>query len=184
MAKVSNATSNATSNAVFTGVVSRDFGHVTAPLANATFVAFRNPEGVYPDGVAWERVDSKWHCVAWDGEGYGPSDVDEDDMELELMTACADGVGNFFFGSGCSREEFFEYVFGHEAETDGAFGSEYDYPPHMEAPVSMFAKDGWHYYDFTLDPKQVEAQERELREALDDLNEAVHVEMYGSSYKL
>ena len=48
----------------------------------------------------------------------------------------------------------------------------------------MFAKDGWHFYDFTLDPKEVEKQERELREALDDLDEHVHEEMYGHSYKL
>ena len=168
-------------NATFTGVVSRDFGSVTAPLATATFVAFRDPEGVNPDGVAWEKVDGVWHCVAWDGDSYGPSDVD--DMELELMTAVADGVTNFYFGSNCSREEFFSYVFGHEAESDGAFGSDYDYPPHMEAPASMFARDDWHYYDFTLDPKRVEEQEKELREALDNLNEAVHMEMYGSSYR-
>ena len=170
------------SNAVFTAVVSHDFNHVTAPLANATFVAFRNPEGVYPDGVVWEKVDSQWTCVAWDGDSYGPSDCD--DMELELLDAVADGVGEFYFGSDCSREEFFEYVFGHEPESDGAFGPDYDYPPHMEAPASMFAKDGYHYYDFTLDPEQVEAQEHELREALDRLNETVHEEMYGSSYKL
>ena len=178
MAKVSTVSSTA----VFTGVVSHDFGHVTAPLANATFVAFRDPDGVNPSGVVWEKVDSKWTCVAWDGDSYGPSDVD--DMELELVTAVADGVGEFFFGSNCSRAEFFEYVFGHEAESDGAFGSDYDYPAHMAEPASMFAKDNWHYYAFTLDPKQVEAQERELREALDDLDEAVHVEMYGHSYRV
>ena len=172
----------AKSNAVFTAVVSRDFRSVTAPLANATFVAFRNPDGVYPDGVAWERVGDHWECIAWDGDSYGPSDVD--DMELELIDAVAYGVVNFFFGSNCSREEFFEYVFGHGEETDGAFGSDYDYPPHMEEPASMFARDGWHYYDFTLDPERVEEQEHELREALDDLDEAVHMEMYGSSYKL
>ena len=169
-------------NAVFTAVVSSNFGSVTAPLSNATFVAFRDPEGVNPDGVVWEKVDSHWECVAWDGESYGPSDVD--DMELELVTAVADGVGEFFFGSNCSREEFFEYLFGHEAESDGAFGSEYDYPPHMEAPASMFAKDGWHYYEFTLDPERVEEQERELHEALERLDEHVHEEMYGHSYKL
>lgn len=169
-------------NATFTAVISCNFGSVTAPLANATFVAFRNPEGVYPDGVVWEKVDSKWHCVAWDGDSYGPSDVDEDDMELELMTAVADGVNNFYFGSNCSREEFFQYLFGHEEETDGAFGPDYDYPAHMEEPASMFAKDNWHYYNFTLDPEKVEEQERELREALDNLNEHVHEEMYGSSY--
>ena len=170
------------SNAVFTAVVSREFGSVTAPLANATFVAFRNPDGVYSDGVVWERTESGWTCVAWDGDSYGPSDCD--DMELELLTAVADGVTSFYFGSGCSREEMFNYLFGHEAESDGAFGSDYDYPPHMEAPASMFAKDGWHYYEFTLDPEKVEAQERELREALDDLDEAVHVEMYGHSYRV
>ena len=169
-------------NATFTAVVSNDFKRVTAPLANATFVAFRDPEGVNPDGVAWELVDGRWTCVAWDGDSYGPSDVD--DMELELMTAVADGVVKFFFGSGCSREEFFEYVFGHEPETDGAFGDDYDYPPHMEAPASMFARDGWHFYSFTLDPEEVERQERELHDALDRLDEAVHVEMYGHSYKL
>ena len=48
----------------------------------------------------------------------------------------------------------------------------------------MFARDGWHYYDFTLDPEQVERQELELHEALDRLDEHVHEEMYGSSYKL
>ena len=174
---VSNAVS-----ATFTGVVSGDFKRVTAPLANATFVAFRDPDGVNPDGVVWEREGDHWTCVAWDGESYGPGDVD--DMELELVTAVADGVGNFFFGSGCSREEFFSYVFGHEEESDGAFGDDYDYPPHMAEPASMFAKDNWHYYAFTLDPKQVEAQERELREALDRLDEVVHEEMYGHSYRV
>ena len=177
MAMKTNAT-----GATFKAVVSRDFRSVTAPLANATFVAFRDPDGVNPDGVVWEREGDHWTCVAWDGDSYGPSDVD--DMELELLTAVADGVNNFYFGSDCSREEFFNYLFGHEAESDGAFGDDYDYPPHMAEPASMFAKDNWHYYAFTLDPKQVEAQERELREALDDLNEAVHMEMYGSSYKL
>ena len=170
------------SNAVFTSVVSRDFGSVTAPLANATFVAFRDPDGVNPDGVVWERVDSHWECVAWDGDSYGPSDVD--DMELELLTAVADGVVNFYFGSDCSREEFFTYLFGHGEESDGAFGPDYDYPPHMEAPASMFAKDNWHYYAFTLDPNRVEEQERELHDALAELDEHVHEEMYGSSYKL
>lgn len=105
-------------------------------------------------------------------------------MEMELVDAVADGVGNFFFGSECSREEFFEYVFGHEPESDGAYGSDYDYPPHMEAPASMFARDGWHFYNFTLDPSKVEEQEKELHEALDRLNEYVHEEMYGHSYKL
>ena len=174
MANATNTT------ATFKAVISGDFRSVTAPLSSATFVAFRDPDGVNPDGVVWEKVDSKWTCVAWDGESYGPSDVD--DMELELMTAVADGVVNFFFGSGCSRDEFFRYVFGHEAESDGAFGDDYDYPAHMAEPASMFAKDNWHYYAFTLDPKKVEEQERELREALDALNEHVHEEMYGHSY--
>ena len=180
MAKVS--TSTVSSTAVFTGVVSGDFKRVTAPLANATFVAFRDPEGVNPDGVGWEKVDSKWTCVAWDGDSYGPSDVD--DMELELVTAVADGVGEFFFGSGCSRDEFFEYLFGHAPESDGAFGDDCDYPAHMAEPASMFAKDGYHYYNFTLDPEQVEAQERELHDALDRLDEHVHEEMYGHSYRV
>ena len=180
MAKVS--TSNATSNAVFTGVVSRDFKRVTEPLSDATFVAFRNPDGVYPDGVVWERTESGWTCVAWDGDSYGPSDCD--DMELELVTAVADGVGEFYFGSNCSREEFFSYLFGHEPESDGAFGSDYDYPPHMAEPVSMFARDGWHYYNFTLDPEEVERQENELHDALDRLDDAVHMEMYGHSYRV
>ena len=178
MAKVSTSTVSAT----FKAVISGDFKRVTAPLADATFVAFRDPDGVYSDGVVWEREGDHWSCVAWDGDSYGPSDVD--DMELELVTAVADGVGEFFFGSGCSREEFFEYVFGHEPETDGAFGDDYDYPPHMAEPASMFAKDGHHYYNFTLDPKKVEEQERELREALDRLNEHVHEEMYGHSYRV
>ena len=166
--------------ATFSAVVSHDFRSVTAPLATATFVAFRNPDGVNPDGVVWECVDSHWRCVAWDGDDYAPGDVD--DMEMELVDAVADGVGNFYFGSGCSREEFFSYLFGHDAESDGAMGSD-DYPPHMEAPVSMYASDGWHYYAFTLDPLKVEEQEKELREALERLDESVHVEMYGHSYR-
>ena len=166
--------------AVFSAVVSREFRSVTAPLANATFVAFRNPEGMNPDGVVWERTDSGWRCIAWDGDDYAPSDVD--DMELELVDAVSDGVTEFYFGSGCSREEFFSYVFGHDLESDGAMGSD-DYPPHMEAPESMYALDGWHYYSFTLDPEQVEKQEHELREALERLNEHTHVEMYGHSYR-
>ena len=178
MAKVSTVSN---SNAVFKAVVSRDFKHVTAPLANATFVAFRNPDGVNPDGVVWEKVDGGWHCVAWDGDSYAPSDCD--DMELELLDAVADGVGEFYFGSDCSREEMFSYLFGHEPESDGAYGPEDDYPPHMEAPASMYARDNWHYYNFTLDPEQVEAQEQELHEELDKLNEHVHVEMYGHSYR-
>ena len=168
--------------AVFSSVVSSSSKSVVAPLANATFVAFRDPDGVNPDGVVWESTDSGWHCVAWDGDSYGPSDVD--DMELELLTAVADGVTNFYFGSECSREEFFSYLFGHEPESDGVYGTDYDYPSHMEAPASMFAKDGWHFYSFTLDPERVEEQERELHEALERLDESVHVEMYGSSYKL
>ena len=166
--------------ATFTAVVSHDSRSVTAPLATATFVAFRNPDGVNPDGVVWELLDGVWECVAWDGDSH-PHDVD--DMELELADAAADGVGNFFFGSSCSREEFFSYVFGHEHESDGAFGPDYDYPPHMEEPASMFAKDNWHYYDFTLDPKRVEEQERELHESLVRADEYVHEEMYGHSYR-
>lgn len=166
--------------ASFNAVSSHDFKRVTAPLANATFVAFRNSVGVNPDGVVWERVDSHWHCVAWDGDDYAPSDVD--DMELELVDAVSDGVTNFYFGSNCSREEFFEYVFGHEQESDGAYGSDYGYQPHMEAPESMYAKDDWHYYSFTLNPLRVEEQEKELRKDLVRADEYAHEEMYGHSY--
>ena len=166
-------------NAVFSAVVSRNSRSVTAPLANATFVAFRNPEGLNPEGVVWERTDSVWRCVAWDGE-EAPLDVE--DMELELVDAVADGVTNFYFGSDCSREEMFSYLFGHEAESDGAYGSDYDYPAHMEAPDTMYASDNWHYYAFTLDPERVAEQEREHHDALVRADEHVHVEMYGSSY--
>ena len=166
--------------ASFNAVSSCDFRSVTAPLSAATFVAFRNPSGMNPDGVVWERTDSGWRCVAWDSDDCAPGDVD--DMEMELVDAVDNGVTSFYFGSDCSREEMFSYLFGHEAESDGAMGSD-DYPPHMEAPESMYAKDGWHFYDFTLDPKRVEEQERELREALERLDEDVHVEMYGSSYR-
>ena len=167
--------------ATFSAVVSRDFGSVTAPLATATFVAFRNPDGMNPEGVVWEKSDSSWKCIAWDGDDYAPGDVD--DMEMELADSVADGVTNFFFGSDCSREEFFEYVFGHEAESDGAMGTDYDYPPHMEAPASMYAHDDWHFYSFTLDPKMVEEQEHELHESLVRLDNSVHEEMYGHGYR-
>ena len=167
----------------FTAVVARDYNTVTSPLSNATFVAFRNSEGLNPEGVVWERVDYVWRCVAWDGDGddYAPGDVE--DMEMELVDAVDNGVTSFYYGSDCSREEMFSYLFGHDAEGDGDYGTDYDYPPHMEAPVSMFAKDNWHSYAFTLDPKRVEEQERELREALVRADESVHEELYGSSYK-
>ena len=167
---------------VFREVSSSDYNTVTAPLANATFVAFRNPDGVNPDGVVWEKSNDSWRCVAWDGDDCAPGDVD--DMEMELVDAVSDGVTNFYFGSDCSREEFFSYVFGCSAESDGAYGSDYGYQPHMEAPASMYALDGWHYYAFTLDPEKVEEQERELHEALERLDERTHEEMYGHSYKL
>ena len=171
----------ANSNAVFSAVVSRDYNTVTSPLANATFVAFRNPDGMNPDGVVWERVDSGWHCVAWAGDAYAPSDVD--DMELEVADAVADGVTEFYFGSDCSREEFFSYVFGREPESDGAYGP-YDYPAHMQEPSNMYASDGWHYYGFTLNPERVDEQEKELHEDLVRADEYVHEEMYGHSYRV
>ena len=164
--------------ATFTAVVSRDFRSVTASLSDATFVAFRNPSGLNPEGVVWEKSNDSWKCVAWDGDD-APGDVD--DMELELADAVDDGVTNFYFGSDCSREEMFSYLFGHEAESDGD-GSD-DYPPHMEAPDTMFASDNWHYYAFTLNHERVEDQERELHEALTRADEYVHVELYGSSYR-
>ena len=164
--------------AVFSAVVSHDTKSVTAPLADATFVAFRNPEGLNPEGVVWERTGDSWRCVAWDGE-EAPLDVE--DMEMELVDAVDNGVTSFYFGSDCSREEFFEYVFGHEAESDGAYGPYY--PAHMEAPAAMYAKDNWHYYAFTLNPERVEEQEAELRGALERLDESVHVELYGHSYR-
>ena len=166
----------------FTAVVSHDSTTVASSLSDATFVAFRNPEGMNPDGVVWERTGDAWKCVAWDGDDCAPSDVE--DMELEVADAVADGVTGFCFGSDCSREEFFNYVFGHEPESDGAMGSDYGYQPHMEAPASMYALDGWHFYSFTLNPERVEEQEAELHEALERLDESVHEEMYGSSYKL
>ena len=169
--------------AVFSAVSSSSSRSVVAPLANATFVAFRNPEGLNPEGVVWERVDGGvWHCVAWDGDSYGPSDMDGLEMTLELTCAVDDGVTSFFFGSECSREEFFQYVFGHEPESDGAYGTDYDYPPHMAEPSNMYAKDDWHYYNFSLDPERVAEQERKLHEALVRLDESVHEEMYGHSY--
>lgn len=178
MAKVATV-----SSATFNAVVPSDFRRVTAPLSNATFVAFRNPEGLNPDGVVWEKADGVWRCVAWDGDDYAPSDVDDMEMDLEIVSAVDDGVKEFYFGSECSREEFFSYVFGHGAESDGAYGSDYSYPPHMEAPASMLAKDNWHYYAFTLDPERVEEQEAELHEALARADEYVHREMYGHSYR-
>ena len=164
----------------FNAVVSHDSKSVTAPLSNATFVAFRNPSGLNPEGVVWEKSNDSWKCVAWDGDD-APGDVD--DMELEVADAVADGVMNFYFGSDCSREEMFSYLFGHEVESDGAYGSDYDYPPRMESPESMYALDGWHSYAFTLDPKVLEEQERELHEDLVRADEYVHVELYGHSYK-
>lgn len=173
--------------AVFKAVVSHDTQSVTAPLSNATFVAFSNVSGVYPDVLVWERTDSGWTPIAWVDSPDSSDEVSSDDLELELATR--DG-GSVLLGSDCNRQEFYEYVFGTDAFADSAFaesdseelGFESDawFPAQFEAPDYLMSDDGYLVeYHEGLDWEQSEA---EVRKDLDALNEHVRMEMYGHSY--
>ena len=153
------------------------------------FVAFSNTSGVYPDVLIWERGESGWTPVAWRSSSSFAGEVSSDDLELELLTR-EDGA--VLLGSDCTRQQFYEFVFGSDAFAESAFtdsdpeelgfDSDVWFPAQFAEPDSLMSDNDYLVeYHEGLDWSEAEA---EVRKDLDDLNEYVHAEMYGSSYKL
>ena len=160
----------------------------TASLdSSAKFVAFANTSGVYPDVTVWERLESNWTPVAGMSDCDFGREISSEDLELEVLTR--DG-GAVLFGADCTRQQFFEFVFGTDAFEGSAFaesdpeelGFESDvwFPANMLPPDYLVSNNGClvEYHD-GLDWDQAEA---EVRKDLDALNEYTHREMYGHSY--
>ena len=156
-------------------------------LDSAKFVAFANASGVYPDALVWERTESgEWAPVAWVDSPEQSGEVSSDDLELELLTR--DG-GAVLLGEGCTRQQFYEYVFGtdsfadsefKESEVEG-FESSVWYPAQMQAPDFLKSDNGYLVeYHGGLDWAKAED---EVRKDLDYLNERTHEELYGHSYR-
>ena len=155
----------------------------------AKFVAFSNTSGVYPDVLIWERTDTdSWTPIAWVSSSSWAGEISSDDLELELLTR-EDGA--VLLGSDCTRQEFYEFVFGSDAFAESAFaesdpeelGFESDvwFPAQLEAPDSLMSDNDYFVeYHEGLNWSESEA---EIRKDLDNLNETVHMEMYGHSYR-
>lgn len=153
------------------------------------FVAFNNVSGVYPDVLVWERTESgEWTPIAWRSSSSFAGEISSDDLELEILTR-EDGA--VLLGENCTRQQFYEYVFGSDAFKDSAFtesdpselGFESDiwFPANFEAPDSLMSDHEFLVeYHSGLDWEESEA---EVRKDLDALDEYVHEEMYGHSYR-
>ena len=157
-------------------------------VSGVKFVAFSNVAGVYPDVLVWEHTESGWTPIAWVDSPSSSEEVSLDDLELEVATR--DG-GAVLLGEDCTRQQFYEFVFGTDAFADSEFkefnsaelGFESDvwYPAQFEAPDYLMSDHGYLVeYHEGLDWEQSES---EVRKDLDALNESVHMEMYGHSYK-
>ena len=154
----------------------------------AKFVAFTSTSGVYPEVLVWESTDSGWAPVAWRSSPDCSEEISSEDLELEVATR--DG-GVVLLGTDCTRQEFYEYVFGTDAFADSAFadsdpqelGFESDswFPAQMQEPDYLMSDNGVLVeYHENLDWAKAEA---EVRKDLESLNEHTHEEMYGSSYR-
>lgn len=153
------------------------------------FVAFSNVAGVYPDVLVWEHTDSgEWTPVAWVSSSSFAGEISDDDLELEVLTR-EDGA--VLLGADCTRQQFYEYVFGTDAFAESAFAgcdpeelgfdSDVWFPAQLAVPDSLMSDHDYLVeYHEGLDWSQAEA---EIRKDLDNLNEYVHEEMYGSSYR-
>lgn len=156
-------------------------------VSNVKFVAFSDVSGVYPDVLIWERGESGWTPVAWSSSSSFAGEVSDDELELEVLTR-EDGA--VLLGSDCTRQQFYEYVFGTDAFKDSAFAESdpealgFDscvwFPAQFEEPAYLMSDNDYLVeYHESLDWSEAEA---EIRKDLDDLNEYVHEEMYGHSY--
>ena len=158
-------------------------------VSSFQFVAFTNASGVYPDVLVWERTDSgEWTPIAWRSSSSFAGEISSDDLELEALTR-EDGA--VLLGENCTRQQFYEFVFGTDAFKDSAF-TESDpeelgfdscvwFPAQFEEPDSLMSDNDYLVeYHENLDWEQAEA---EVRKDLAALNEHVHEEMYGHSYR-
>ena len=157
-------------------------------LSGVQFVAFSDVAGVYPDVLVWEHTESGWTPVAWRSDSSFAGEISDSDLELELLTR-EDGA--VLLGSDCTRQQFYEYVFGTDAFAESAFAdsnpeelgfdSDIWFPAQFEAPDSLMSNNDYLVeYHEGLDWSDAEA---EVRKDLDALNEYVHEEMYGHSYR-
>ena len=157
-------------------------------VGSVKFVAFSNVTGVYPDVLVWERTDSGWAPIAWRSSPDSSDEVSLDDLELEIVTRDS---GVVLLGSDCTRQQFYEFVFGTDAFSDSAFtetdseelgfDSDVWYPAQFEAPDYLMSD-----HDYLVEYHEGlnwEEAESEVRKDLNALNEHTHVEMYGHSYK-
>lgn len=157
-------------------------------VGDARFVAFSNTSGVYPDVLIWERTDSgEWTPVAWRSSSSWAGEISSDDLELEILTREGGAV---LLGTGCTRQQFYEFTFGSDAfaesefkETnpeDLGFESGVWFEAQFEAPDALMSNNDYLVeYHEGLNWSEAES---EIRKDLDRLNEYVHEEMYGHSY--
>ena len=157
-------------------------------VESVKFVAFSNVSGLYPDVLVWERVESGWTPIAWSSSSSFAGEISSDDLELEVLTR-EDGA--VLLGENCTRQQFYEFVFGTDAFKDSAF-TESDpeelgfdscawFPAQFEEPDSLMSDNDYLVeYHEGLDWEHAEA---EVRKDLDALAEHVHEEMYGHSYR-
>ena len=156
-------------------------------VADVKFVAFTNTSGVYPDVLVWESTDSGWTPVAWRDSPDCSEEISSEDLELELLTREGGAV---LLGADCTRQQFYEFVFGSDSFADSAFAdsesaelgfdSDVWYPAQFEAPDYLMSDRNYlvEYHEGL----NWEAAEDEVRKDLDSLNEHTHEELYGSSY--
>ena len=167
--------------ATFTAVSSREVS-----VEASKFVAFTNVSGVYPDVLVWERTDSGWAPVAWVDSPDFTGEVSDENLEMEVATRDS---GVVLLGEDCTRQEFYEYVFGSDAFADSAcaesdpqelgFVSDVWFPTQFEEPGYLMCDSGYLVeYHEGLDWEKAES---EVRKDLDALNEHTRVEMYGHS---
>lgn len=153
------------------------------------FVAFSNTSGVYPDVLIWERGESGWTPIAWRSSSAFAGEVSSEDLNLEILTR-EDGA--VLFGENCTRQQFYEYVFGSDAFKESAFAdsdpeelgfdSDVWFPAQLDEPDSLMSDNGYLVeYHEGLDWSEAEV---EIRKDLDNLDEHVHEEMYGHSYRV
>lgn len=153
------------------------------------FVAFSNTSGVYPDVLVWERGESGWTPVAWRSSSSFAGEISSDDLELELLTR-EDGA--VLLGENCTRQQFYEVAFGSDAFANSAFAgcdpeelgfdSDVWFPANFEAPDSLMS-DNDYLVEYREGLNWTES-ENEIRKDLDKLDEYVHEEMYGHSYRV
>ena len=167
-------------------VVKTQAREVEVSVETAKFVAFTNVSGLYPDVLVWERTESGWAPVAWRDSPDSADEVSSEDLELELETRDGSAV---LLGEGCTRQQFYECVFGTDAFAESAFadseveGFESDvwFPAQFEEPGFLKSNNGY-LVEYHEGLNWSEAED-EVRKDLDALNEHTRVEMYGSSYK-